>query len=199
MINIHIITPTICRQSLIKTCESVTNQLYQNYRHTVIIDGAGLVLPKHIPVDNKRTFLCEKTHMGCDGHMVRRKFLSSGEIKEDEYLIYLDDDNYFYRTDALLDLANLLEKKHFDIVIFPQYREIRPVQRLCSSENIFYPIIKKNYIDIGNIIHKSFINGKRVLYTNNNQYNADGDFCEEICKLTDSIYVYNCEPIITYI
>ena len=107
-----IITPTILRPSLLKTCESVNTQTCADWQHIVIIDGDfenTIPLEMHHP---QRKFLrCERNHNNW-GNTCR---FNAWMHATGEYIYYLDDDNYLADDRVLETLKSVTA----DWAIFP--------------------------------------------------------------------------------
>ena len=195
-----LITPTQgARYSILKCVESVITQTHQDYIHMVGIDGVKDFNPdviSKLPRDNKHVVFYEHTRVNTWGHNIRRSCLTCTTIQPNDYIIYLDDDNYLAYADALSDLNEIIELTKHDVILFPQLR-LRNRPPNCVN-NIFIPKMQVLCIDIGSFTHRAYIKGCKVEFTKSEAYEADGFFCEELAKLTNSIYLYDCPPIIVY-
>jgi glycosyltransferase involved in cell wall biosynthesis len=116
-----IITPTLCRPSLIKACESITNQTNQDFEHIVMIDVPLIInkpardIIESIPKDPRRKFVrCGKQHKDY-GNTCR---WNAWEYASGTYICYLDDDD-FYADDRVLET---LEQVDTLWAIFPTMR-----------------------------------------------------------------------------
>jgi glycosyltransferase involved in cell wall biosynthesis len=103
-----IITPTLGRESLIKTCESVTNQTNPDWEHIVMIDVPLIVnkqaaaIVESIPKDPRRKFIrCGKQHKDY-GNTCR---WNAWERASGIFCIYIDDDD-MYADNEVLETLN---------------------------------------------------------------------------------------------
>ena len=93
-----IVTPTICRPSLLRLCESVDGQVQTDWEHLVIVDlprqemtqSQQGVLRSISSSANRSIFFCDKRHNNY-GHTCRYQ---AWERVKGEYILYVDDDDY---------------------------------------------------------------------------------------------------------
>jgi glycosyltransferase involved in cell wall biosynthesis len=108
-----IITPTVLRPSLIRTCESVNKQTCTDWEHIVMVDREGDV-PEEIIHPQRKILYCPVTHNNY-GNTCR---WSAYEHATGDYLYYLDDDNYFM-DDTVLETLKIVTG---DWAIFPIFK-----------------------------------------------------------------------------
>ncbi len=99
-----IITPTLCRESLLRTCESFDNQIDGSFEHIIAIDVPLIVnktareLVERIPKDPRRkVFRCGQHHNNF-GNACRA---AMWEKAQGDYVYFLDDDNILADSDVL--------------------------------------------------------------------------------------------------
>lgn len=112
-----IITPTLQRQSLRDTCESLDNQTCQDFEHFVMVDGpvTQLELLEDIMSPNR---IVNVLGVSCgDGGNTPRN-LAWLQAKG-KWVIYLDDDNLLADDEVLADIADALEDRTEKWAIFP--------------------------------------------------------------------------------
>jgi glycosyltransferase involved in cell wall biosynthesis len=116
-----ILTPTLARPTLVKTCESVNEQSSSDWEHLVAVDVPLIVNPEarsiieSIPKDSRRRFVrCGLRHNDY-GNTCRHNLW---DIAKGDYILYLDDDNFLAHPDALASLDKVVE----DWAIFPMQR-----------------------------------------------------------------------------
>lgn len=112
-----IITPTLQRASLVKTCESVDQQTYADWQHIVIADVAELNMPP-IAHPNRLILQCPRPHRN-GGNTCRHN--AWGHATGD-YVYYLDDDNFLENPHVLSDLNFILRVSRPAWAIFPILR-----------------------------------------------------------------------------
>jgi glycosyltransferase involved in cell wall biosynthesis len=102
-----IITPTLQRESLIKTCESISGQSCMDWQHLVMIDCEkpdGRILSR-IPFNPQRRFtVCGTAHKNF-GNRCRH---DAWAYATGEYVLYLDDDNWLTNERVLENIAAVL-------------------------------------------------------------------------------------------
>jgi len=105
-----IITPSLQRQSLRKTCSSIDEQSFQDFEHIVQIDcedlDAGMMFSLAHP--NRRFFQCDHPHKN-GGNTCRRMAL---EKAKGNWIYFLDDDNYLADSKVLEDIAFALPQNY---------------------------------------------------------------------------------------
>lgn len=177
-----IVTPTICRQSLLRLCRSIDEQTQSDWEHLVVIDTPKDRLSKNqqqiiasLPSRENRSYsYCTRRHNNY-GHTCRHEIW---ERAQGDYIFYLDDDDYLADPDVL---------KELDCVTDPW--AIFPVLR---HGNIFLklpPGTEKT--GTGMFIHKKEIGRWPDL----DLYEADGSFVEGMVQRY-SYEVLNSRPLV---
>lgn len=117
MLTFSIITPTLQRQSLRTTCESVDNQTFQDFEHLVFVDGpvTQTELLADIMAPNRSVYISGESYR--DGGNTPRN--RAWQWAKGEWIIYLDDDNVLADDEVLADVANVLEGRAEQWAIFP--------------------------------------------------------------------------------
>ena len=95
-----IITPTICRPTLARACQSVENQTCSDWEHIVMVDGVEGEDPEH---PQRKIIHCERNHNDV-GNTCRR---DAWAYASGDYLYYLDDDNYLSHRGVLEELKQV--------------------------------------------------------------------------------------------
>lgn len=179
---ISIITPTILRPTLARTCGSVDRQKFDSYEHLVVIDLPDVKIesiPLNLLSHRRRWFICDKAH-GAVGNFCRNWIFPH---IAGEWIVYLDDDD-FYFEDCLETLAEAIasSKKAVEWGVFP----IRFMgQRYLNIP----PGFEKS--NISQMFHRKWINGIPIQYIANRHYTADGEMIEELKKICDP-FILNC-------
>ncbi len=158
-----IITPTLQRESLIKTCESVNGQTYKDWEHIVMVDCEEMkqsVLDR-IEHENRLVVKCPKAHKNY-GNTCRH---NAWNYATGEYLIYTDDDNWLADERVLEDLSQVTA----DWALFPILRH---------GQWFYNNPPKACYVDTANVIVKREI-GRWPDIPN---YEADGHLIESLMK-----------------
>lgn len=140
-----IITPTIQRESLVRCCESVSNQTYTRWEHLVQIDrmSINLALIGSVMHPQRTISPCFAEHRNY-GNTCRHM---AWEGCTGDYLLYLDDDNYLADENVLSDLAAALVDRPdyacFPIMRFGQ-RFFDPNPRSCHADTANI-VVKREY------------------------------------------------------
>jgi glycosyltransferase involved in cell wall biosynthesis len=107
-----IITPTLARESLLKTCESIDNQNNSDWQHIVMVDVALIAFPEKKKVidavrkDPRRKIVrCGKQHKDF-GNTCR---YNAYEYCSGDYVLFLDDDDV-YADNKVLETLNQVTK-----------------------------------------------------------------------------------------
>ena len=107
-----IITPTLARDSLLKTCESIDNQTNPDWQHVIMCDVALIINPdarkviESVKKDPRRRIVrCGKQHKDF-GNTCRN---NAYQYCSGEYILLLDDDNY-YADNQVLETLNQVMK-----------------------------------------------------------------------------------------
>jgi len=140
---LSIITPTIQRESLIRTCQSVNEQTFTDWQHIVMVDcpQMDIELLKKLTHPNRIFKLCDAPHKNF-GNTCRH---NAWEMATGEYILYLDDDNYLMDNKILEDIAPLLTGPW---CLFPIFRHgsrfYNDPPRLCQTDTANF-IVKKEF------------------------------------------------------
>ena len=175
-------TPTVCRQSLLRLCRSIDSQTQSDWEHLVVFDIPGDRLTKDqrqvvtcIPSKQNRSyFYCDRKHNNY-GHTCRHQIW---EHAKGDYILYLDDDDYFADRDALKELDSVTEPW----AVFPVLRHGKVFFNLP-------PGVSKT--GTGMFIHKREI-GR---WPDSELYDADGSFVEEL-KQKYKYQVVGSRPVV---
>ena len=99
-----IITPTLARESLVRTCESIDTQTDGDWEHLIAVDVPLIVRPDaralidSLPKDSRRKiFRCGQAHRNF-GNACRA---AMWEKAQGDYVYFLDDDNILADSDVL--------------------------------------------------------------------------------------------------
>jgi len=89
-----IITPTIGRSTLLKTCESINDQTCKDWEHLVIFDGPEQEVEVFKKIEHpQRRIIFSGKNFGDYGHSIR---FFAWELALYPYLMYIDDDDYYH-------------------------------------------------------------------------------------------------------
>lgn len=177
-----IVTPTICRQTLLRLCGSIDRQTRSDWEHLVVIDmprermskGQRQVLASISARPNRSFFNCARKHNNY-GHTCRHQVW---EHAKGDYIFYIDDDDYLADNDALRALDSVTEPW----AVFPILRHGNVWLHLP-------PGLRKT--GTGMFIHKREI-GR---WPDSDSYEADGSFIEEL-REKYQYQVVDSKPII---
>lgn len=164
---ISIITPTVQRESLIRCCDSVDSQTFENWEHIVAIDS------EIINADLRRNILHPRRkmmHMGkCwrnGGNTPRNR---AWEWAQGDFVFHLDDDNHLADPNALQRLADALEGIEERWAIFPIHRH---------GSRFYFDPPQPCYFDTGNAIARREI----AQWPDIDGYASDAVWLEELKK-----------------
>jgi hypothetical protein len=179
-----LITPTICRESLLRLCRSIDTQTESDWEHLVVIDTPRdkltrdqekIVTSTPLPPRGKRLFsYCERKHRNY-GHTCRHEVWKHAK---GDYILYIDDDDYLAHEDALRVLDSVVEPW----AVFPVLRHGRLFFHLP-------PGTAKT--GTGMFIHKREI-GR---WPDSDAYEADGLFVESLLQKY-RYQVLRCPPLV---
>ena len=167
-----IVTPTICRRSLLRLCGSIDSQTQSDWEHLVVID-----IPRHnmgrdqrevlgsiSSRDNRSYFYCDRKHNNY-GHTCRHQVW---ERAKGDYILYVDDDDYLADKDVLRALDSVTKPW----AVFPVLR---------YGEVFFNLPPGYGKTGTGMFIHKREI-GR---WPDSDSYETDGSFVEELRQRYD--------------
>ena len=107
MVRYSIVTPTIGRESLLRTCESIDQQTNPDWEHVILVDIPLVInrvqrnIIEAVPKDHRRRFIrCGRRHNDF-GNTCRHNAHSQ---LRGEYVVYVDDDDYLARPESLAAL-----------------------------------------------------------------------------------------------
>jgi hypothetical protein len=106
-----IITPTLLRHTLERTCRSIEGCSHKDWQHIVVIDKKGRELPGELRHPNRVVITCAEDHHGWWGAPCRR---AAYPLITGDYVLYLDDDDY-YVNDCLGVLAGLIKDEDWGV------------------------------------------------------------------------------------
>jgi glycosyltransferase involved in cell wall biosynthesis len=164
-----IITPTICRPSLLRLCRSIDRQTHSNWEHLIVVDlpeasvtkGQQEIIAAISHTQNRRLFYCEKKHSNY-GHTCRHQ---AWEFAKGDYIFYVDDDDYLADNDVLTALDSVKEAWG----VFPMIRHGK----------VFFGLPPGT----GNTGTGMFIHKKEIgRWPASDSYETDGLFVEELVR-----------------
>lgn len=180
-----IITPTIIRKTTERALKSVQNQIYRNFEHIVIVDGDITEDEKKIFIKRYNTkiiFLPDRYNdYGNTPRHIARDYIS----KKCDYILYLDDDCYYYPA-SLGVLNNRLQDKPA-WGVFTQLRFGEPF--LNEPANC--------KTDINQVFHKPIINNNTIKFPAEHSQATDGTFVESL-KIIAKPAILDTIPLVIY-
>ncbi len=89
-----IITPTLLRETLPRLCRSIEEQTDPSWQHIVMVDTRKRdeTMLRSIQHPQRLIIHCERPHKDT-GNTCRR---AAWEVADGDYLLYIDDDNFFH-------------------------------------------------------------------------------------------------------
>lgn len=160
-----IITPTLCRESLLRACESVDFQTNTDWEHIVMVDR---YMDNHVlsKIVHPQRFIhyCDRTHAD-SGNTCRRNAYA---YAHGDYVYYLDDDNRLSHDGVL---------QQFDAVI--QEWALFPILRFGERFLLLPPGVDRT--DTANfIVKREFAQWPVVAPIDT--YHADGVFARQLLQ-----------------
>ena len=177
-----VITPTLQRDSLIQCCRSVEEQSLIHWQHIVVIDGGPFNpdLMDAIAHPQRRFIHLPKRSNNFGNHPRHEGW----KLAVSDYVLYLDDDNFFAHKNALRDIDNsLADASDPHWAVFPI---LRFGQRFFSNDP------RCCHVDTGNMV----IQREIAQWPDRDEYTLDGIFCEELKAKYSYVAFPDVEPII---
>mgnify|MGYP003119464960 CR=1 FL=1 len=119
-LKLYIITPSICRNALVRTCKSVHSQTYKNWEHIILFD--------EVENDKINNFL-EKIPYKPTIERKSWKNFGNGQrhdawnlVPEDSLITYMDDDDYYKDSDCFNKIINKFQNSNIDVVFWAGIR-----------------------------------------------------------------------------
>ena len=167
-----LITPTLLRQSLVKTCASVGSQSFTDWEHVVIVDCdheqwlSRSVLIEDIRHPARNIVRCPDAHKNF-GNTCRH---DAWHLVQGHYLLYLDDDNFLADELVLAEIQQALcESEMPPVAIFPIHRH---------GQRFYFMPPRLGYVDTANLLVKRDLGQ----WPNVADYDADGKFIERLVQ-----------------
>ena len=179
-IKFSIITPTLVRTSLMRTCGSVDKQTYKGYEHIVMVDTA----PTPMQADvleclsgiRRNVIYLGKRHNDY-GNLARN---TAWEHATGDYIMYLDDDDY-YMPNALETIAAKLKE-------LPKLPDFAVFNCTRMGQQFFHWPPRIEYTCSCQYVHKRVINGNPVKWpTHDSTYQSDGRFLESLKTIAEPV------------
>ena len=145
-----IITPTIGRDTLLKTCETIDNQTCHDWEHLVIFDGPEQDVEVFKKIEHpQRRIIFSGHNFGDYGHSLR--FFSYDLAKYDR-MMYIDDDDY-YHPECLGTVQRVMDSE-VEFIFFPALRYGQFFMELPPRQNftVFCQYVHRKRDRLGNPI-----------------------------------------------
>ena len=189
---ISIITPSLLRNELIRCCRQIEKQTVP-WQHIVMVDipeATVMAEPVYVKIleqikhPNRMVMFCQKRHNNF-GNTCRH---NAWAYAIHDYIIYIDDDDYF-TDDAFSIINETLVKNNFPDIC------------TCASMKgggLFYNRPLGSCMTVtGQYLHKKFIDCKQARWLDGEGYALDGSFIEEIKKMAKTFgYAEHLKPIV---
>jgi glycosyltransferase involved in cell wall biosynthesis len=161
-----IITPTLQRQSLIKTCASLNAQTFSSWEHLVMVDQEFLDIPLYDAINHPQryVFQCERPHKD-GGNSCRR---NAWKTAQGAWIFYLDDDNYLADDRILEDIYAIIQNV--------PYWALFPILRL--GQRFYTDPPSSCHVDTMNVV----VRQKIAEWPQTDAYGADGVFIEDLVR-----------------
>jgi glycosyltransferase involved in cell wall biosynthesis len=178
-----ILTSSINRPTLAKACQSVDAQTYPNWTHLVIIDDPKVdikSLSNSFSHPQRKWFQCPVNHHNFGNTC--KNFLFNFIDPDTDYILYLDDDNYF--INEALDLLNSsISNESWGI--FPA---IVNDKISCSLSGLD--------VMANQMYHRPVISGKEMRYLIYHKRGGDTTFANSIRELANPVILSRLKPLV---
>ncbi len=174
MTTFTIITATVVRDTLVRTCRSVDEQNYTNWQHVVMVDRPeGLLtegqrgLLARVSHSQREVRFCSQSHKEC-GNTCRRNAM---DFARGDYVLYMDDDDYY--------LSGAFEEIHRGIAAMSP-APVWGVFPILRFGHVFFRIPPGHSSTCNNqFFHQPRAAGRELRYPNAG-YCADGEFVDSL-------------------
>tara|TARA_B100000768_G_C11275089_1_gene375530 strand:+ start:2135 stop:2827 length:693 start_codon:yes stop_codon:yes gene_type:complete len=174
---LYIITPSIGRNNLIRTCNSIHKQKNKNWTHIILFDG--LTDDKINKITKKLPYkpIIKKGIWKNYGN--GQRYEAWELVKNNSIITYIDDDDYYKDENVFDNIINKFKKnKNLDVVFWAGLREGKLIHnkpprknKTMSNQFAHYKFSIKNK-PIRWLYHKK----------NDNNYSIDGLFIDNLVK-----------------
>jgi glycosyltransferase involved in cell wall biosynthesis len=173
---LSIITPSINRSTLRRTVESIQCQTYDDWQYIIMLDGIkGEVA---LPYSRNMTIINTPKTYNNYGNSLRHL---AWEYVEGDYIMYIDDDDYYSNPNAFADIAKELELLSPLVAFFPG---TKGGKRFFSKDPGLSRTMSNQFI------HKKYDHsGKAIIWPDtaidNQDYGLDGEFIQSLIDAYD--------------
>jgi glycosyltransferase involved in cell wall biosynthesis len=178
-----IITPTIGRTSLFKTCLTINEQTCTDWEHLVIYDGPKQDLPifKQIAHPQRKILYTGQTYNDY-GHSVRHY---AWDHTTYDNLMYIDDDDYYHPT-CLATLQPFLTTE-IEFIFFPALRMNR---RFMHEPPALSRTVSCQYV------HRKYDPNHEPIRFPPGPHGEDGRWIEKMCAKYRRMTIHSSEPLV---
>lgn len=190
-----IVTPTLLRPTLRRTCESIDSQTFTDYEHVVVYDGdlssvnyEQQMIVNDIRKNEKRKVLCTGKRIRDFGNTPRNLGCkeSSGDL-----IMYLDDDDYhvndtMQRLHDWMHLGDVSRVPDLGVFMCRRFQNLFLMwpPGICRTTSCQW-------------FHKRAINGETIHWpTHENSYVSDGMFLESVIAKTTPVRIDTDVPLV---
>lgn len=162
-----VITPTLQRESLLRTCASIDSQSHTDWQHVVMIDCDTVnedILTK-ISHPQRLVLQCPSPHRNF-GNSCRR---NAWEHTKGDYVLHTDDDNFLADENIFKDMAHVLKDSEKDWALFPILRH---------GQWFYTDPPRTCHVDTANMV----IRREFAQWPDGPEYTMDGIFCERLVR-----------------
>ena len=178
-----IITPTLLRDGLSKTCKSIEKQRYTNWEHIVVVDLPKTQVPnwkiRSIAHPQRKIVLLEKN---CNDYGNTPRLIAYNYVAGD-LVMYLDDDDYYiYRNEPFQRLVDYFNC-YFPNKLLPNLG-VFPARRL--GQRFFHFPPRLDLTVSCQYFHKPIINGLPIQWrvVDRKSYISDWQFLHSVLQKT---------------
>jgi glycosyltransferase involved in cell wall biosynthesis len=163
-----ILTPTLCRPTLKRLCDSIDMQSNDSWEHIIVVDcdltPVKQAVIQSITAHPQRRFVrCSKKHPKDFGNAARRE---AYDLASGDYICQIDDDDYYADKDVLKRLECVTETW----AIYPVLARLKRCHRNPPGIGLTGSAMFLYRRDTG------------IKFPDNDHYSADGEVVEELKK-----------------
>lgn len=150
---VTVITPTTASDQLSDVLKSIDRQTYQNIQHLVVVDGFdkyGVKATQLMEGAKRSTAFALPYNTGYDQYNGHRIYGAMSYIAEGEYIVFLDQDNWFEDThiESLVEVINAGNDWAYSLRKIVSQEGIYICNDDCESLGKWKSVLNDNFVDV---------------------------------------------------